>query len=67
MYAVNLTIYIIPSIVALSQPLRMATHVSDWGDSLNQFCRGGKRNTMVMMFVGGVVLMFDGTLDLFLL
>ena len=37
----------------------MATHVSDWGDLLNQCQRGGKRNTMVMMFVGGVVLMLD--------
>jgi hypothetical protein len=28
---------------------------------------GGKRNTMVMMFVGGVVLMLDRNLVLFLL
>jgi hypothetical protein len=27
--------------------------------SLNKSHRGGKRNTMVMMFVGGVVLMVD--------
>ena len=43
----------------------MAAHVSDWGDSLNQSCRGGKRLTMVMMFVwGGGVL--DGIIVLFL-
>jgi len=44
----------------------MAAHASDWGDSLNQCCRGGKRNTMVIMFVGGVVLLFDGISVLFL-
>ncbi len=44
---------------ALGQPLWMATHASDWGISLNQCRRGGKRVTRVMMFVGGVVLMFD--------
>ena len=38
-----------------------------FGDSLNRCRRGGKRVTMVMMFVGGVVLMFDGFLVLFLL
>jgi hypothetical protein len=31
----------------------MAAHVSDWGDSLNQRRTGGKRLTMVMLFVGG--------------
>ena len=31
----------------------MAAHVSDWGDSLNQHRTGGKRLTMVMLFVGG--------------
>jgi hypothetical protein len=45
----------------------MAAHVSDWGDSLNRRHRGGKQVTMVMMFVGGVVLMFDGFLVVFLL
>jgi hypothetical protein len=45
------------SVSALGQPLRMAAHASDWGNSLNQRCRGGEWNTMVMMFVGGVVLM----------
>jgi len=44
----------------------MAARTMDWVDSLNQRRRGGKRNTMVMMFVGGVVLMFDGFLILFL-
>jgi hypothetical protein len=55
------------SITALGQPLQMAAHASDWGNSLNQCRRGGKRVTMVMMFVGGVVLMFGGFLVLFLL
>jgi hypothetical protein len=41
-------------------------HASDWGDSLNRRRRGGEWNTIVMMFVGGVVLMFDGFLELFL-
>jgi hypothetical protein len=43
----------------------MAAHASDWGDSFNQRRRGGKRLTMVMMFVGGgVVLVLDGIDDL---
>ena len=37
----------------------MADHVSDWGDSLNLRRRGGKRLTMVMMFVGGVFLNYS--------
>jgi hypothetical protein len=45
----------------------MATHVLNWGNSLNQRHKGGKQNTMVMMFVGGVVLMLNGILKLFLL
>jgi hypothetical protein len=44
----------------------MASHASDWGDLLNQRLWGGKQNTMLMMFVGGVVLMFGGFLVLFL-
>jgi len=40
---------------------------ADWGDSLNRCYRGGKRNTMVMMFVGGVVMMLDRILVLFLM
>ena len=49
----NLTIYMEPHDSALGQPLRMAAHALDWGDSLNRHRRGGKRSTMVMMFVGG--------------
>jgi hypothetical protein len=41
--------------------------VSDLGDSLNQCHRGGKRYTMVMMFVGGVVSVLNGIPVLFLL
>ncbi len=65
---VVLMISIKPSLSALGQPLRMAAQQSDWGDSLNQ-CRsgsGGKWNTMAKMYVGGVVLMLDGILVLFL-
>jgi hypothetical protein len=51
-FSVILSIYIKLRLTALGQPLRMAAHASDWGDSLNQCCREGKRNTMVMMFVG---------------
>ena len=64
---VILSIYIKPRLSTLGQPLRIAAHASDWGDSLNRHHRGGKRNTMVMMFVGGVVLMLDRILVLFLL
>ena len=56
-----------PSLSALGQPLRMAAHASDWGDPSNYCHRGGKRVTMVMMFAGGVVLMFNRFLVLFLL
>jgi hypothetical protein len=52
---------------ALGQPLWMAAHTLDWGDSFNWRHRGGKRVTMVMMFVGGVVSVLDGILVLFLL
>jgi len=67
-FFVILLIYIKSHLTALGQPLRMASHVSDWGDSLNRRRRGGKRNTMVMMFVAGVVfvLMFEGFFVLFL-
>jgi hypothetical protein len=51
--------------LGLGQPLWMATHPSDWGDSLNQRRRGGKWNTMVMMFVGGVLLIVDSTFRTF--
>ena len=61
-----LSIYIKPRLTALGQPLGMAAHASDWEDSLNWCRSGGKRNTMVIMFVGGVVLMFKGVFVLFL-
>jgi hypothetical protein len=44
----------------------MAAHALDWGDSMNQRRRGGKRNTMVMMFVGEVVLIVAELSVLFL-
>jgi hypothetical protein len=44
----------------------MAAHALDWGDSLNQHCRGGKQLTMMMMFVWGVVSVLDGIPVLFL-
>ena len=47
--------------------IAMAAHMSDWGVSLNQCCRGGQQNTMVMMLVGGVVLILDGILILLFL
>jgi len=62
-----LSIYIKPHPTALGQPLRMGAHASDWEDSLNWRRSGGKWNTMVIMLVGGVMLMFDGFLVLFLL
>jgi hypothetical protein len=63
----NLLIFIKPRNSTLGQPLWMATHASKWGDPLNQHRRGGKRYTMVMMFVGGVVLVLDRISVLFLL
>ena len=60
-YTVILSISIRPWVTALGQPFWMAVHASDWGDALNQHGRGGKQNTMVMMFVGIVVLIVDGT------
>ena len=62
----NLLIRIKPHNSTLGQPLQMAAHALDWGNSLNQCRRGGKRLTMVMMFVGGVVLVLDGIPILFL-
>jgi len=44
----------------------MAAHASDWGDPSNYCHRGGKRVTMVTIFVGGVVLMLDGFIVLLL-
>jgi hypothetical protein len=43
----------------------MAAHASDWGDSLNPRRRGGKRLTMVVMFVGSLVLGDDPNIVLF--
>jgi hypothetical protein len=37
----------------------MATHASNWGNLSNVRCRKGKQYTMVMMFVGGVVLVLE--------
>jgi hypothetical protein len=62
----NLLICINPCDSALIQPLRMAAHALDWGDSSNQRRRGGKQLTMVMIFVGGVVSVLDGIPVLFL-
>ncbi len=50
----NLLIRIKSCNSALGQPLRMAAHALDCGDSSNQCRRVGKRLTMVMMFVGGL-------------
>ena len=43
----------------------MDAHASDCGDSLNPRRGGGKRVTMVMMFVGKVVSVLDGISVLF--
>ncbi len=51
----------------LGQPLRMAAHASDWGDSLNPHRRGGKRLTMLVMFAGCLVLGDEPNIILFLL
>jgi hypothetical protein len=45
----------------------MAAHASDWGYSLNRRRKGGKQNTIMMMFVGGVALMLDRILVRFCL
>jgi hypothetical protein len=55
-----------PNISALGQPLQMAAHALDWGNSLNPHRRGGKRLTMVVMFVGCLVLGDDPNIILFL-
>jgi hypothetical protein len=56
-----------PNVSALGQPLQMAAHMLDWGDSLNPHCRGGKQLTMVVMFVGCLVLGDNPNIILFLL
>jgi hypothetical protein len=53
--------------MVLGQPLRMVDHVSDWGDLLNPHCREGKRLTMVVMFVGCLMLGDDLNIVIFLL
>jgi len=40
--SVILLIYIKPRLSVLGQPLQMASHALDWGDSLNQHHRGGQ-------------------------
>jgi hypothetical protein len=55
-----------PNISALGQPLRMAAHAPDWGNSLNPRRKRGKRLTMVVMFVGCLVLGDDPNITLFL-
>jgi hypothetical protein len=44
----------------------MAAHASDWGDSFNPCCRGGKQLTMVVIFVGCLMLGDDPNIILFL-
>jgi hypothetical protein len=44
----------------------MAAHASDWGNSLNLRCRRGKWLSMVVMFVGCLVLGDDPNIILFL-
>jgi hypothetical protein len=65
--SVIISFYIKPRLSALGQPLWMAANTLDWGDSLNRRHRWGKRNTTVMMFVGGVVFMLGRFLVLLLL
>ena len=43
----------------------MAAHALDWDNLLNQCRKGGKRHTMLMMLVGGVVSVIHGTPVLF--
>ena len=58
--------YTKPNVSPLGQPLWMAAHALDWGDSLNPRRRGGKQLTMVVMFVGCLVLGDDPIIILFL-
>ena len=51
----NLSIRSKPRDSALGQSLCKAVHVSKRGDPSTSTPLGGKRHTMVMMFVGGVV------------
>ncbi len=63
----DLSICVKPPNNVLGQPLQMAARGLDWGDSLNQCCKGGERLTVVMLFVGEYVSVLDGILVLFLL
>ncbi len=58
--------YTYPNESALGQPLRMAAHALDWGDSLNPCRRGGKWLTMVVMYVGCLLLGDNPNIILFL-
>ena len=66
LYILFLEKYFFLKFYQYSPYLWMAAHASDWSNSLNQRRRGGKWNTMVMMFLGGVVLMLGGIFVLFL-
>jgi hypothetical protein len=57
--------YTKPNVRALGQPLWIAAHALDWGNSLNPRLRRGKRLTMVVMFVGCLVLGEDPNIVLF--
>ncbi len=58
--------YTKPNLSALGQPLWMAAHALDWGNSLNPRHTRGKWLTMVVMFVGCLVLSDDPNIILFL-
>jgi hypothetical protein len=63
---VILSNYTKANIRALVQPFWMAAHALDWGNSLNPCRRRGKQLTMVVMFVGCLVLGDDPNIMLFL-
>jgi hypothetical protein len=58
--------YTKPNISTLNQPLQMDAHALDWGNSLNPCLRRGKWLTMVVMFLGCLVLGDDPNIILFL-
>jgi hypothetical protein len=64
--AVILLFYTKPSYRILAQPLPKRLPASDRVYPKIPRRRGGKRHTMLMMFVGGVVLVIDGIPVLFL-
>jgi hypothetical protein len=63
---VILSNYTKPNVSTLSQPLQMAAHALDWGNSLNPRRRGGKQLTMVVIFVSCLVLGDNPNIILFL-